>query len=140
MPPTTPAADTKTQDNNAQNNEQKDDLPLPTKLYKWYNSTKGSSAIIDAKTYRVLGIDSKRIAGDIVAKGYGIMAIARHAWDIDLAADDVMNTHTNYRTIAHNIPRCLFEVPSFFLHTNAWNHVQLDSKQATITMWAHKLK
>ena len=55
-----------------------------------------------------------------------------------------MHTHPNYRTVAHNMPedfpRCLFEVPSSFPHANAWNHAQLDTKGATITTWAHKLK
>ena len=142
VPPTTPAADAKTQDSTTQDKEDtKEDLPPPTKLYTWYNDTKGSLSIVDAKTYRVMGVDGKRIAGDIIAKGLPDEAIrylkARHPWDIDLAADDSTHTHPNYRTVAHNmpkdLPRCLFEVPSFFLHANSWDHVQLESKEPTTT-------
>ena len=96
----------------------------------------------------MLDIDSKIIAGDSIAKGLPDEAInylkARHTWGIDLTADDIMNTHSNYHSIAHNmpedLPRCLFEGPSFFFHANTWNHAQLDSKEAMITTWAHKLK
>ena len=70
-----------------------------------------------------MGIDSKRIAGDIIAKGLPNEAIqylkARHPWHIYLTAEDIMHTNPDYRTVAHNmpqdLPRCLCEVPSFFL-------------------------
>ena len=76
--------------------EPKDDLPPPTQPYTWYTSIKGSSAIIDAKGCRVLRIESKRIARDIIAKGLPKEAIsylrARRPLDIDPTADDIMHT------------------------------------------------